>query len=484
MKHQFGRLWKVTGTARFKESYRKCGRMKNILISVSGFILTATIVFAATVNFADKSEYAFNYRSNLSDSQIAKDPEKAIQEAQENLREFGDWRINPQLRAKHSDRIAFWLLIIAKAKEAQSLSSEEAVKNYYELTEQFPDSTSVAGALHKIVRLDKKNGLNYAINFLEKYGAPGRITAFYITLVRDSLAEADYVNVKKYVSFFIDKYGSTRKGLELMIQLGDGLGTNCGREQLEKIIESRITEEPDSSLCRGFFRNRIITLLNTKNFTYALKLAKLVRRRFPGTKLADCAAAVLADSEYQKGNYISALEIFEPEIFSKDKPETAIIENIDKTLALYNANTLRMQGVDTGKIYESLAESLQNQGRYAVAVHCYRQSAKAGGFSIEAFERAAPEDTKYCNADAENEIRFWKGLLATEKGDLMTAAMIYQRFLKADDSSILAAVAYYNTARAKMTLGWYGEATEAIAKAKAISPCGPVVELEQKLTEK
>ena len=475
MKHQSWHLWKVN---------RKSWRTKNVVVSISGFILTTTIVFAATVNFADKSEYAFKHYNSLSDSQIAKDPEKAIQMAQEKLQEFGNWRVNPFVRTRHSDEAASWLLIIAKAKEAQNLSSEETVKNYYELIEQFSDSTSAVEALHKIAYLDGENGFNYAINFLEKYGDPDRTAAFYTKRIRNYLAEEDYGNVQKYVNFFIDKYGSTRNGPKFMAQLTSGIRPGQEREQLEKIIENKITQDPDSNLCYGFFRNRILTLSSAKDFAGASELAKSVYRQFPGTKLANCAAAVLADSEYRKGNYISALKIFEPEIFSKDKPETVIIENIDKTLDLYDASTLQIQGIDTGKIYESLAESIQNEGRYTIAVHCYRQSAKARGFSIESFKRAAPQDTKYCNADPENEIWFWKGLLAAEKGDLMTAAVIYQRFLKTDDSSILAAAAYYNTARAKMTLGWHGEATEAIAKAKAISPCRPVVELEQKLAEK
>ena len=458
--------------------------MKKVLVTISGFILTATIVFAVTANFADKSEYALKFGNHLSDSQIAKNPEKAIQIVRENLREFGNWRVNPLVRARHSNEIASWLLIIAKAKEAQNLPFKEVVKIYYELTEHFSDSSSVLEALHKIVYLDRENGLNYAVNFLEKHDDSGRIAAFYTKLIRDYLAKADYVNVKKYVSFFIDKYGSTRDGLKFMAQLTSYLSPSQGREQLEEIIESKITKEPDSDLCRGFFRNRILTLLNAKDFAGASELAKSVHRRFPGTNLAGCAAAVLADSEYRKGNYISALKTFEPEIFSKDKSETTIIEKIDKTLALYSANTLQIQGIDTGKIYESLAESIQNEGRHTIAVHCYRQSAKVRGFSIETFARAAPEDTKYCNAEPENEIWFWKGLLAAENGDLMTAAMIFQRFLKIDDSSILAAAAYYNTALAKMTLGWYSEATEAITKAKSISPCRPVVKLEQKLAEK
>ena len=185
-----------------------------------------------------------------------------------------------------------------------------------------------------------------------------------------------------------------------------------------------------------------------------------------------------------KENYVSILEIFKPNLFAKDKPETVIIEDIDKNLVLYRANTLQTQGVDVGRVYESLAEYTQNLGLDTTAIHCYKQNAKARGFSIEAFERAAVVNTKYCNTGPENEIWLWKGLFAAEKGDLMAAAMIYQRFLKADDSSILAAAAYYNVARANMSMGWDAEAKGAIAKAKLISPCKPVIELERELAGK
>lgn len=454
---------------------------RTLMATIVSSVLTAAVVLASTVNFADKSGQIFR-SSRITDTQIAEDPDKVIRHAQESLDEFGNWRVNPTVRTEHADEIAGWLLVTARAKEAKNMASEDVLKDYYGLIERFPDFAGIIEVLCKVVHLDKENGLAYATNFLEKSGDPGHTTAFYARLIKSSLAESDYLNVEKYVKLFIDKYGSDRDGLKFMAQIMASVGPVQWREQLAEIIERNVLENPNSPLCCAVFRYRIL-VLSKADATGALEMAESVRQRFPGTKLAVYATTVLADNEYQQGNFVFALEAFKPAIFTESKSETEIIEDIDNTVTLYNANTLRPQGVDSGKIYESLAKYTHGLGRNTVAVHCYRQSAKAKGFSIEAFERAAPEDTKYCNTGPENEIWFWKGLFTAEEGDLIAAAMIYERFLKADSSGILAAAAYYNTARAKMALGWYVEAKETIAKAKSISPCLPVIKLEQELAK-
>ena len=116
-------------------------------------------------------------------------------------------------------------------------------------------------------------------------------------------------------------------------------------------------------------------------------------------------------------------------------------------------------------------------------MHKDEVGAKAKGFSLDAFEHAASKVANYCNTTPENEIWFWKGLFAAEEGDLMAAGLMYERFLKTDATSILAARAYYDTARARMVLGQYSEAGDAIAEAKRISPCEPIIQLEWELAD-
>jgi len=86
---------------------------------------------------------------------------------------------------------------------------------------------------------------------------------------------------------------------------------------------------------------------------------------------------------------------------------------------------------------------------------------------------------KYCDSDPEDEVWFWRGLIAACEGDLGTASLAYERFLQRDNKSILAARAYYDIARTKMAMG--EDAAVWITKAKALSPCDMVVKLERQL---
>ena len=114
-------------------------------------------------------------------------------------------------------------------------------------------------------------------------------------------------------------------------------------------------------------------------------------------------------------------------------------------------------------------------------MHCYKESARAKGYSLAEFAGKTAEHTKYCNSNPDNEVWFWKGLFAGEKGELSTAAILFEHFLKSDDISIFSARAYYDVARAKMAIGLYAEAKKAIQKSKVISPCKPIIELAEEL---
>ncbi len=103
------------------------------------------------------------------------------------------------------------------------------------------------------------------------------------------------------------------------------------------------------------------------------------------------------------------------------------------------------------------------------------------GLSLQNFEQSAQKGVKYCESTPENEAWFWKGFIAAGEGDLGSATAAYERFLQGDSKSILAARAYYDVARTKMAIG--EDATEWVAKAKALSPCDAVVQLERRLSE-
>lgn len=426
--------------------------------------------------------YAGEFTGKIIDAEIARDPKKAVREAYENLQHLGNWRANPTIKKTHSDLIAGSLLTIVKVKETRELSIEEILDDYYHIFEQFPGARVAAEALSKIVILDKENGLKYASTFLEEGTSKDKSVVFYGTIIKNYANESDYENVQKYVKLSIDKYISDKDGPKLIVQLINNIGRPEECEKLYKIIiEQSASQNPNGQVCYAIFRHLALELSRGKNSDQLLELSKWILAQFPGTRLATYAKAALADEQYRQGNYVLAVLTFKPKLFTGNRSGSKINEDIDSTLTLYRVNTTRSQDIDLDKIYEALAEHANGLGRNAVAVHCYRQSTKAKGFSTDAFERAASKSVKYCNTGPENEIWFWKGLIAAEEGDLTTAAMAYVRFLKRDNTSILAARAYYDIAKMRMALG--RDAEEQIMKAKAISPCDSVIRLERELND-
>ena len=419
--------------------------------------------------------------SEITDVEIARDPEKVLRQAYENLQQFNNWRTNPTVKTEYVREIASSLLVIAKAKQAKGNPINEILYNFYEITKQFPDAPQAIMALCELATMDKQNGWGYAVDFLAKDATGTKAAQFYGTLIKKYMTEADYANVEKYVKLFIDKYISASNGLELVDQLMSSIGSLRNREDLRKIIERNVLQNPNSEICCAVFGHRALELSRAKKFDQVSELAKWIQMKFPETKLAVCATAALADNQYRQGNYVSALLTFKPKFLTQDRPESEITKDIDSTLTFYKANTLRTQGIDSGKVYEALAKYTNSLGLNALAVHCYKKSATIRGFDLSTFEDAASETIKYSNSTPDAEVWFWKGLFAAEHGNLMTAAMTYKRFLKTDTSSILAARAYYDTARARMALGQYFEARDDIAEAKRISPCEPIIQLEREL---
>jgi hypothetical protein len=192
--------------------------------------------------------------------------------------------------------------------------------------------------------------------------------------------------------------------------------------------------------------------------------------------------AVLADAYYKQELYVEAVEAFQPELFSGNQSESKTVENIEYTLAYYRANTLLLGNIDQERIYQGLADKASELELNTVALHCQRKVAAIEGLSLEHFEKSAQKGVKYCESGPENELWFWKGLVAAEAGDLGKAAAAYEHFVQGDSMSVLAARAYYDIARAKMAIG--EDAKEWIAKSKALSPCDAVIQLERRLMSK
>ena len=324
-------------------------------------------------NYAlNKDEVAAVYAGETIDVEISIDPDQMLEKAYEDIRELDSWRTNHIVRQEHANKIATILLNIAKAKEAKGLLPEQVLDHYYELIAQFPGVPQAIDALCRVIVLDEKNGLAYATDFLEKCADPSKITALYAKLIKCCLAKSDFSNAEKYVKFFISKYASDQNGLKMMAQLKSNFRRVRERQQFDKIIEGNLVEDPNSAIWCAAFRQRTMTLSETEDPGQLVKMAESVRGRFPKTRLATCATAVLADNHYRQGNYVLALKVFKPGLFAEHRSESEIIEDIDNTVAIYNANTLQVQGIDLGKLYQALAQHCHRLGLIRVAVHCYK----------------------------------------------------------------------------------------------------------------
>jgi len=383
MKNQPKHLLEITKPAIPDRRHQKHKRAKRTLTTgIIGSVLTVTLVLASTTHFADKAGLVLKYSHEVSDALIAEYVDEVFQKANEKLQRYGNWRAEPTIRTEHQGGIAAALLAIAGAKQAKGYSTKKVLKDYYDITKQFPDSPQAITALCKIAILDEENGPKYAEKFLREDTAEIKVIQFYDTIIKHYMTKLDYVNVRKYVKLFIDKFILTKDGLKLMGRLISEIGQIENYEKLDKFfIQQAVSQNPNSRICCAVFRYRALELFGKKNFGRLEELTQWICAEFPETKLATCAVAVQADSEYQQGNFVFALEKFKPGLFAEQRPETAIIEDIEGTLTLYNANTLQPQGIDLGKVYETLAKYTHGLGHKAIAKHCYRQIAKAKSIS-------------------------------------------------------------------------------------------------------
>lgn len=414
-------------------------------------------------------------------ARTAGNPDNVLAEVDEYFQQIGDWRADAAIMAEHENEIPEKLLVAASAKQARRVPVAQVLKDLHELVDRFPRSPQASVALLQVVGLEQPTGLDYALASLEKTGDEEALISFYARLVKDSLARSDDASVEKYTTSFVRRYAASDRAGDVVARLLGNFAQGAERQRLYEIIERATAQDPNSALSCGIFRQRVATLSGDADKSQLAKVIESTRRRYPGTKLAACASAVLADIQYQQGHYVEALQVFKPDLLTGARSEAAIIGDVDSVLLLYGANTMRAQGIDRAKIYREIADRCQQSGRYAVAVHCCRQAAKARRLSLDEFAGSAPEGAEYCNTGPDHEIWFWKGLLAEDDGDPMTACVMFEHFLAVDDDSVLSARAFYAVSRIQAALGWYAEARETITKAKSIVPCLPVIQLEQEL---
>ncbi len=366
-----------------------------------------------------------------SDNKVADNTDEILEKAYGKLRKIGDWRTKQTVKSNHAEQIADTLWIIARAKEAKDAPAEEVLSNYRELITEFPDSAYSVAVLSKIVIIDEKNGWEYATEFLTKDSTGKQAADFCAIVLENYLANEDYGNTEKCLKFFLDNYQSNQNASKLMAQILDSIGPIKNCKQLNEIIKKNVPKDPNSQIRCAVFRQRALELLDAKDFEQLTQLSKSVMMKFPGTKLAKCAKAVLADREYQQGNFVRALTVFQPSLFAEDRLEPAIIKDIDEIMACYQLDTLLFGGIDHSKVYEALARYNHYFGRNKAGVHCFRKSAEARGLNLEIFEHGVSQKAKLSNISAEDEIWFWKGVFAADENDSAGASIAHNRFLKA-----------------------------------------------------
>jgi hypothetical protein len=424
------------------------------------------------------AEVAAIYTSEIVNRAMEEPTTEASQVAYENLQSLGNWAADTTVRTMHADQIAGALLVITRLKQAKGYPRNEVQQEYYRIAEEFPGSAHAIAALCQLAILDGKNGLQHARKLLEEDPTKVRLVGFYASVVKQYLSEPDYVELRKYVKDFVDRYASADDNPSLIVQLIKSIGLVDNSSKLAKIIiEQSALHERSLESCCAVLRWQVSQPSQAKNSQQFLELVSWCRTRFAQTKLAACATAALADKEYEEGRYVAALLVFKPQLFKKGRSEPEIIEDADGAVRFYSANTLQRRQINVGQLYEALAEHAHTQKQNSVAVHCYEQSARARGINLAVFKSAASRTTKYAGSDPNVQIWFWKGLFAAESGDLTVASLAYDRFLARDSTSVLAARAFYDLARAQIAIG--RDARDAISKAKTISPCEPVIRLEQ-----
>ena len=414
----------------------------------------------------------------ITDAEVRADPNRAVHKAYQNLSQLGNWLNDAAVRKENENLIAQSLTVILKVSEARKAAEPEVLAGYYRIVELVPDAPLTVNALSRIAILDRDKGLPFATKQLERKSQADR-DAFYLALIRDGLEGAMAQENTLPIKWFVE-YAGTRSDMTLLedaLRLMDG---TTNETALRKgLIQSGMAQPATERIAIATLRSVAVKADNEKKTAQVLETAKWAAGQFPDSKLSVCAKTVLADAEYGKGRYVEALQEFQPGFLTTGQPEPKVLEAVERVVPLYRAGTLRSDGVVDDSLYRAIAGRADELGWSSVVAHCYKKLADAKGLSMGAFTKSAQAGTKYSGGTPENEVWFWKGCLAALDGDPMMAVRAYERFLKQDDKSILAAKAYCDLARIKMAMG--EDPRQWVAKAKAISLCQEVTQLELEL---
>jgi hypothetical protein len=416
----------------------------------------------------------------IPDAEIEANPKKAVKEAYRALLGLGNWNANRAAVEMHGNLIARSLLVIAMVREIEGYSGSDVLREYYRILERFPDSPAAPKALSRIVLLDEKNGLGNTKKWVSRDMPRQRLEDFCLYLSKEYATKSNQQRDDAF-GLLLDTCVVLLDKPQFLYKLVNTIGQSKASDSLYRhLIRSCMAQVPKQG--RACAVVRYLNLVGTEEQRQQMvqHIALWAAMEYKGTDLAICARTILADNEYRRNNdYVLALRAFAPGVFGQSSPEPKIVEALEGAIAGYHANTLLPRGLDMESLYQAVADFAMDAKLNAVALHCRKRVAELRGFKLDVFERGARRGVKYCNSGPENEVWFWTGMLAAEDGDMTTSTKAYEKFLKREGNSVLAARAYYDVAKAKMMLGQ--DAKVALAKAKALSPCEPVIELEQKV---
>ena len=416
----------------------------------------------------------------IPEAEIEANPKKAVKEAYRALLGLGNWNANRATVEMHGNLIARSLLVIAMAREIEGYSGSDVLREYYRILERFPDSPAATKALSRIVLLDGKNGLGHAKKWLSKEMPRQRLEDFCLYLSKEYATKSNQQRDDAF-GLLLDTCVVLLDKPQFLYKLVNTIGQSKASDSLYRhLIRSCMTQAPKQG--RACAIVRYLNLVGTREQRQQMvqHIALWAAMEYKGTDLAICARTTLADNEYRRNNdYVLALGAFAPGVFGQGSPEPKIVEALEEAIAGYRAGTLLPRGLDMDSLYQAVADFAIDAKFNAVAVHCRKRVAELRGLKLDVFERGARRGVKYCNSGPENEVWFWTGMLAAEDGDITTSTRAYEEFLKREGNSVLAARAYYDVAKAKIMLGQDAKVT--LARAKALSPCEPVIELEKKV---
>jgi hypothetical protein len=416
--------------------------------------------------------------ASIPDAELLANPGQALVRAYQELGQFGNWRANAAAIKDHGNLIASSLFTIARARGLRGEPLRTVLTDYYRITTALPDSWCAVDALACIAVLDGTQGLNYALERVKTRSKEDQ-DRFYIAVMKGCCQAPETPVRNAVIQSFVDYVGRNSAFTLIDDALADFKNDEPSMLACKNLIARSMAQPSNARAAVVALRHMALKSRIGEEDSQIQELAQWVTQQFTETQLTVCALAILADSQYSRGLLVEALETFRPGLFSGKQTEAKVVESIESILTCHRANTLLPGAIDLRRVYRTLSEKAIGLGLNVVALHCLRKTAEVEGLSLERFEKSAQKGLKCCESSPEDEVWFWKGLVAAEEGDLGQAAAAYERFVQHDSRSIFAARAYYDLARAKMAMG--EDAKECVAKAKVLSPCESVLELERRL---